>query len=71
MPQVFIHRLRKYIGAYLVHLKGNVDAVVFSAGLGENSAYTRKEALSNLEASFFTTVVSACEFASFHISILS
>jgi acetate kinase len=29
---VFAHRVRKYLGAYLVHLGGRVDAVVFSAG---------------------------------------
>ena len=29
---VFVRRVRKYLGAYLVHLGGKVDAVVFSAG---------------------------------------
>lgn len=29
---VYVHRIRKYLGAYLVHLKGRVDAIVFSAG---------------------------------------
>ena len=49
--QVFIHRIRKYLGAYLVHLHGKVDAIVFSAGLGENSALVREESLRNLEVS--------------------
>lgn len=31
---VFVRRVRKYLGAYLVHLGGRVDAVVFSAGGG-------------------------------------
>lgn len=30
--QVFVLRLRKYIGSYLVHLEGKTDAIVFSAG---------------------------------------
>jgi acetate kinase len=30
--QVFIHRIRKYLGAYLVLLEGTTDAIVFSAG---------------------------------------
>ena len=47
--QVFVHRVRKYLGAYLVHLKGKVDAIVFSAGLGENSAYIRQHVLSDLQ----------------------
>jgi len=47
--QVFVHRVRKYLGAYMVHLRGRVDAIVFSAGMGENSAYIRQHALSDLE----------------------
>ena len=30
--QVFIHRIRKYLGAYVVLLEGATDAIVFSAG---------------------------------------
>ena len=47
--QVFVHRLRKYLGAYLVHLKGKVDAVIWSAGIGENSALVRRRALADLQ----------------------
>ena len=47
--QVFVHRLRKYLGAYLVHLKGRVDAIVWSAGIGENSALIRGLAMADLE----------------------
>jgi len=39
---VYIHRVRKYLGAYLVTLEGNVDALVFTAGVGENSKAVRK-----------------------------
>ena len=46
---MFVHRLRKYIGAYLVHLRGKVDAIVWSAGIGENSALVRGLAMADLE----------------------
>ncbi|MFC0316395.1 acetate kinase [Gordonia phosphorivorans] len=45
---VYIHRLRHYIGAYLVDL-GRVDAIVFTAGVGENAATVRADALAGLE----------------------
>ncbi len=38
---MFVYRIRKYIGAFLAALGGRVDAVVFSAGIGENSALIR------------------------------
>jgi acetate kinase len=38
--QVFCHRLRKYIGAYAA-VMGGVDAIVFTAGIGQNSAVIR------------------------------
>lgn len=44
---VFIHRLRKYIGAYLAIL-GRTDVVSFTAGVGENAAAVRLDALSGL-----------------------
>jgi acetate kinase len=46
---VFIHRLRKYIGAYLAIL-GHTDVVTFTAGVGENAAAVRQDALSGLTA---------------------
>jgi len=46
---VYCHRLRKYIGAYLVVL-GGVDAIVFTGGVGEKSEYVREHALMNLES---------------------
>ncbi|EME18315.1 acetate kinase [Rhodococcus triatomae] len=45
---VYIHRLRKYIGAYLLTL-GGVDVVTFTAGVGENSVPVRADALAGLE----------------------
>jgi len=39
---VYVRRIRKYMGAYWFALGGHVDAVVFSAGIGENSAEVRR-----------------------------
>jgi acetate kinase len=44
---VFIHRLRKYVGAYMAIL-GRTDVVSFTAGVGENAAAVRLDALSGL-----------------------
>ena len=38
--QVYVYRVRKYIGAYAAAM-GGVDAIVFSGGIGENSAAIR------------------------------
>ncbi len=45
---VYIHRLRKYIGAYCAVL-GKVDVIAFTGGVGENSAMVRRNALTGLE----------------------
>ena len=44
---VYRHRLRHYIGAYLAEL-GGLDALVFTAGVGENDAMLRRTALERL-----------------------
>lgn len=44
---VYIHRLRKYVGAYLA-LLGHCDVISFTAGVGENDAKVRRDALSGL-----------------------
>lgn len=46
--EVFIHRLRKYLGAYLAVL-GHTDVVSFTAGIGENDAAVRRDALAGLQ----------------------
>jgi acetate kinase len=38
---IFVHRLRKYVGAYAVVL-GRLDALVFTGGIGEHSAAVRE-----------------------------
>ena len=45
---VFIHRLRKYVGAYLAIL-GRTDVVSFTAGVGEHAAAVRMDALNGLQ----------------------
>lgn len=46
--QVFAHRVRKYIGAYAA-VMGGVDVVVFTAGIGENSALVRHRIAQRME----------------------
>lgn len=41
------YQIRKYIGSYTAAMDG-VDAIVFTAGIGENTASVRAEALRNL-----------------------
>ncbi|MCT2592473.1 acetate kinase [Streptomyces sp. N2-109] len=45
---IYAHRLKKYIGAYYAVL-GRVDALAFTAGVGENSAPVREAAVSGLD----------------------
>ncbi len=45
---VYIHRLRRYIGAYMIEL-GRVDVITFTAGVGENATSVRADALAGLE----------------------
>ncbi|UQA93030.1 acetate kinase [Streptomyces halobius] len=45
---IYIHRLKKYIGAYYAVL-GRVDALAFTAGVGENAAPVRAAAIAGLE----------------------
>ncbi len=46
---VYIHRLRKYIGAYMA-LLGDTDVITFTAGVGENDAAVRRDALSGMSS---------------------
>lgn len=46
--QMFEYQCRKYIGAYAAAM-GGVDAVVFTAGIGENTSRVRKGAVEGLE----------------------
>lgn len=42
-------RIADYIGAYFLRL-GRVDAIIFTAGIGENSWYTRQEIIKRVKA---------------------
>ena len=44
----YVHRLKRYIGAYLAEL-GGLDVLTFTAGVGENDAALRADALAGLE----------------------
>jgi acetate kinase len=44
---VYLHRLKQYVGSYYAVL-GRVDAIVFTAGVGENDPRTRARCLSDL-----------------------
>ncbi|HUM00181.1 MAG TPA: acetate kinase [Mycobacterium sp.] len=46
---IYIHRLRKYIGAYLA-LLGSTDVITFTAGVGEHDPAVRRDALSGMAA---------------------
>jgi acetate kinase len=44
--EIFVYRIQKYIGAYIAALNG-VDAIVFTAGIGENVRHVRSRVLKN------------------------
>lgn len=44
---VFVHRVKKYIGAYAA-VMGGVDAIVFTGGIGENAAMVRSRVCDGL-----------------------
>lgn len=46
--EVYVHRLRAYIGSYLMHL-GGADTITFTAGVGENASRLRADALAGLD----------------------
>lgn len=45
---VFVHRLAKYIASYTANLDGQLDALIFTGGIGENAADMRAEVLNKL-----------------------
>ena len=54
--ETFAYEIRKTVGAFAAAM-GGVDAIVFTGGIGENSAWLRKHALTGLE--FFGVRVGA------------
>ena len=47
--EVFVHRIRRYLGAFLVQA-APCDGVVFSGGIGENSPEVRRMVIDDLES---------------------
>ena len=45
---IYIHQLRRFIGSYMIAL-GRVDAITYTAGVGENDSEVRQDALYNLD----------------------
>jgi len=45
--ELYAYRIKKYIGAYAAALNG-LDAIVFTAGVGENAALIREKVCSNM-----------------------
>lgn len=45
---VFTYAVKRYIGSYVAVMNG-VDAIVFTAGVGENDAYVREHCVDNLD----------------------
>lgn len=46
--EIYTYRIKKYIGSYLAVI-GRVDAIVFTAGVGENSALIREMSVTGLD----------------------
>ncbi|MFC0308485.1 acetate kinase [Gallibacterium trehalosifermentans] len=47
---VYCYRLAKYIGSYMAAISEPLDAIVFTGGIGENSALVRELTLAHLKA---------------------
>ncbi len=45
---VYVYRIKKYIGSYFAAM-GKLDALVFTAGIGENSPLVRERSCENLQ----------------------
>lgn len=45
----YCYRIKQYVGSYMATLNG-ADAIIFTAGIGENSALIREKALDGLDA---------------------
>jgi acetate kinase len=45
--EVYLHRIRSYVGSYYAQL-GHLDAIVFTAGVGENNPLVRERSLEGL-----------------------
>ncbi len=62
---VFSHQVRKYIGAYAT-VMGGVDAIVFTGGIGENSAVVRHRVCQRLD--FLGAIINEDKNRDVHLS---
>lgn len=46
--EMFCNKVKKYVGAYMAEL-GRTDAIIFTAGIGENAPEIREQILENME----------------------
>lgn len=46
--EMYVQRMRKYIGAYAAEMNG-IDTIIFTGGVGENSALIRQEVCANFD----------------------
>jgi len=46
--ELYAYRIKKFIGAFAAVLNG-VDAIIFTAGVGENAAYIRQQVCKNMQ----------------------
>jgi acetate kinase len=46
--EIYAYRIRKYIGAYAAAMNG-LDAILFTAGVGENDSHMRRRICSNMD----------------------
>jgi acetate kinase len=53
---MYIYRIKKYIGAYTAAL-GGCDAIVFTGAVGEGSSFLRTKILENLECILTNTII--------------
>ena len=51
---LFCYRVKKYVGAYFAVLNGNVDALIFTGGIGENAPAIRQRILEDLDGLGFS-----------------
>ncbi|MFA6780619.1 MAG: acetate kinase [Bacilli bacterium] len=67
--QLFNRRIADYIGQYFVRL-GGADLIIFSAGIGENSAYFRKKVIEEIESALGVKIDETINENSRAVSIL-
>ena len=59
---MFCYQVKRYIGAYAAAM-GGVDAIVFTAGVGENDIGTRAKVCKGLNSSVLNSTLNATMFA--------